>query len=181
MSMPTPNRKPKADLVERLKTLQTETFKTALAVLVWGPGQSSPRFYDKRVQIRDAIRTQFVHGSAYLSEDDELKGALKGGGSLTPSQAQEWHIRVCDACVVLDASDGPGEEIARYATGSHQDKFLILVGSERPRAPGSFPSSVREQLDTVHYTQEQFDRCDLRAIVLGKLSTRALLKKIRSA
>jgi hypothetical protein len=159
---------------ERIRQLGLIVEAMELNVLVWGSGRSLPEHLAKREQLRQAIRDRFPNADVRFSE--ELTDEVPGAANLTFAEQELWHLAACDICVVLDTSEGPGEEIAHFVRSAFAHKLLILTPEENKNASG-FPASLRENQNQWFFSDEEFDSgalfervfAHLRQIALGKM------------
>lgn len=155
-----------------IKQIEAYCFATELNVLVWGPGESSPEDYNKRLKILQSIQKQFTKADVRLSEDEHLRQLVPDPGA--PLHQQElWHLGACDVCVVLDTSKGPGEEIAHFIGSRFKRKLLILT-HEKHKEARSFPASLRQTENQVFFTDEEYSSCSLVEQVINRVKTVAL-------
>lgn len=159
------------DKIERLKQ---QAALEELAILVWGSGAGDRRNYEKRVKIKDNLNSLFPNADVHFSEDDEIK-ELSGGDELTAPERELWQLGACDVCVVLDTSIGPQSEIAHFCNSKFAYKLLILT-HERHKGTDSFASQLRENLNQIYYTDEEFDSCNLVQRVIIRVQQVALDK-----
>lgn len=84
---------------------------------------------DKREQIKQRLKDTFkrseVKFSEELSADPKFKKTPLGTKDLLPHKQELWHLALCDVCVVLDTSVGPGEEIAHFVETKYGYKMFI--------------------------------------------------------
>ncbi|HLG14276.1 MAG TPA: hypothetical protein VJH03_07210 [Blastocatellia bacterium] len=140
-------------------------------VLVWGPGEGARRDYEKRRKIQYTIKSTFPNAEVRFSE--ELTDAVPGAADLTAPELELYHLAACDLCVVLDSSQGPGEEIAHFGRTNFAYKLLVLT-HERHKDSSSFPRSLRKHLNQVFYNDDEYDSCVLVERVLNRVRYVAL-------
>lgn len=162
---------------DRRRSVDAALRRQALAILVWGSGSGPGRDFEKRVEIRDTLQAEFTESDVRFSE--ELMPDTPGAVDLTDAEREEFHLAWCDLCVVLDTSQGPGEEIAYFAETPVNYKFRIFT-HERYRGSGSFPAAVRRGLRQFFYTEEEFATCSVVARIVDLVKKAALRKALPS-
>jgi hypothetical protein len=159
---------------ERLRQLGLLAEAMELNILVWGSGRSLPEHFAKRERLRQAVKSRFPNADVRFSE--ELTDEVPGAANLTFAEQELWHLAACDTCIVLDTSEGPGEEIAHFVTSPFARKLLILTPEENKGASG-FPASLREDQNQWFFSDEEFENgalfervcIRLRQIAIGKM------------
>lgn len=159
---------------ERIRQLGLIVEAMELNVLVWGSGRGLPEHFTRREQLRQAIKSRFPNTDVCFSE--ELTKEVPGSANLTFAEQELWHLAASDICIVLDTSEGPGEEIAHFVKSAFAHKLLILTPQENKDASG-FPASLRENQNQWFFSYEDFDNgalfervfVRLRQIALGKM------------
>jgi len=131
-----------------------------LNVLVWGPGDSGGPSYEKRMKIREKLRDSFRNADIRFSEELDLGKLFPSPKDLLAHEQELYHLAACDACIVLDASKGAGEEIAHFSSSKYAYKLCILT-HEKYKDSSSFPTSVRKHLHQIFYTDEEYNACSL--------------------
>ena len=114
------------EFLPRYKKLQQQVDQTPLVVLIWGPGQSEGDLYEKRVQIRGALR-QTGYAAVFSEEIDGQCSAL-----LDSVKARELlQAKEADFIVAIIGSPGSIAEVHDFA-GFLRDlasKMLIFIDS----------------------------------------------------
>lgn len=141
------------NIIRRLHTLE-------LDVLVWGPGITRGKDYEKREKIRNTLQSRFLASEVRFSEDPELKEGIPGVENLTLPQQELWHLAACDVCIVLDNSEGAAAEIAHFIHTIDAYKLLILTHLNKKDLQ-TFPSQLRNNANQIFYTSEEYDSCNL--------------------
>lgn len=151
-----------SELRHRSSRLLQRVHDQELIILVWGPGESGDSAeYAKREQLRTRLRETFPRSSVYFSEDKELDEALPPEFRALPLVDKELaHLALCHLCVVLDTSAGPAAEIAAYGRTQFASRLLILT-PDRHKSVTSFPALLRENLNQVFFSPDEFESCNL--------------------
>ena len=160
---------------EKIQQLAQLTEAYNLNILVWGPAEAVPEHGAKRLKLHDEVRTCFRNADVRFSEDLNLVEALPGSDQLTIPEQELWHLGACDICVVLDTSEGAGEEIAHFVTSRDANKLFILT-HERYKHSTSFPAALRQNQNQLFYSDAQYESCSLIQAVLARARTVALGK-----
>ena len=73
------------DSAERIGALKQHAKRQQLVVLVWGPGdpgagasKTDRKYWQKREQIRDALKAEFVESEILFSETEALRDHTRG-------------------------------------------------------------------------------------------------------
>jgi hypothetical protein len=160
---------------EAINNLKKRCDGCELNILVWGPGKDATEHFEKRRKIKEEIGRCFPNADIRFSEEFDLSGALPGIDVWDFATQEAWHLAACDVCVVLDASKGPGEEIAYYRRSLDAYKLLILT-HEKYKSSSGFPSALRRHQNQVFYDDHQYETCTLVEHVLTRLRIVALGK-----
>ena len=110
---------------ERIREIISLSEAMRLNVLIWGPGRTAGEHYAKREKIRQQINHAFVNADVRFSED--LGNETPGGKDLTLPEQELLHLAACDICLVLDVSQGAGEEIAHFAGSVWQPRMISIL------------------------------------------------------
>lgn len=144
-------------------------------VLVWGSGVSASEHYEKRMKIRDTLKSEFRNADVRFSEDKELDSLVPGSAHKFTHEKELWHLAACDVCVVMDTSQGAGEEIAHFISTSHARKLMIFT-HEKYRRSSTFPGSLRQNQNQVFYSELDYASCELVKQILERVQQVALAK-----
>ncbi len=145
------------DIARYIEELTQRPFR----VLVFGPGEEHATFW-KREEIVEALRRQ-TGFEVFIPE--ELSGVFPS--ELFLDQQEEILGRHSDLVIVLDSSEGPLTELARF---SFDRRFLRKAFVFYPRRylrnvseTRTFPGDVlaKFQHQSYPYTEDEFERCDL--------------------
>ncbi len=139
-----------------------------IKILVWGPGNpgtgATPdrqRAYEKRLQIRDVLRTRFPRAEVYFSEDPEMIQITEG----IPGQLRKEALqaKISDLVLMLDISRGADLELDHFVPTYpwFRDKVHVFV-PERYMPPSGLVSEVfnylrPEQIEG--YSDADFEAC----------------------
>ena len=120
----------------------------------------------------------FPNSSVHFSEDEDLR-EWSGGDDLTIIERELWQLGACDVCVVLDTSVGSQTEVAHFSNSKYAYKLLILT-HEFHKGSDSLAAQLRENLNQIYYTDEEFDSCNLVEGVITRIRQVALKKSAYS-
>jgi hypothetical protein len=164
-----------SSLRENVRQIADLTRRVHMLIVVWGPGRSQEEHHEKRLKIVDEVKTAFPESEIYLGEDPTWRRAIPGSKNLSVPEQELWQLGACDACVVLDSSQGPGEEIAQMLQTRFGTKMLIFTHSKNRKSSG-FPAYVRETGVQLFYTETEYASCRLVDKVVARLRQVALRK-----
>ena len=171
-----------SEFFHEAERLMRDLSRQPLKILVWGPGEPAEdttdrRGYEKRVQIRDAIRDKFPSSEVYFSEDPEMQdisSAFKG--QLDREVMQAW---VADFVIVLDMSRGSDLELDHFIpTYSWFRKKVHVFLPEEYVNSGGLADEVFNELNPDRlegFTREEFEECSLARVKAINATTRAAL------
>lgn len=155
--------------------------KTRLSILVWGPGPSGGKVYDKRIQILNELRTCEAKHLALLSEEiDDLDPAPD-----FPTNVRERaQVQQADMTIVLQASPGSiGEVHDTAAILELAGKMLIFIHEHHMRGySGTGILTVLQGLynNVKTYNDDELERCMLLGEVRNQVSLRQIAKFMKS-
>jgi len=151
-------------MLERIRRKQQEQEQrieqTPFTILVFGSGESSPKYFKKRQDTVNALKA--AKFTAYMCE--EL-------GETQPSELymveeEALYLQEADWAVFLDTSSGPLSELSAYCLDPDVVcKSFVLYPqkyAESPDRPKTYPEDVLAHYPYNRpYTKSQFDQCDL--------------------
>lgn len=155
-----------------------------ITILIWGPGHPGRRAplerrkaYNKRLQIKEALKKEFPRASVHFSEDTEMVEI--GEGIIGQLRIEALQARVSDIVLMLDVSRGTDLEldhfIPRYPW--FRDKVHVFLPEKYVAAQGL----VSEVLKYVPHDQvegfsdEEFDSCNVATIKAVRAALSAAL------
>ena len=159
----------------RLDAMQTDVAQMPLTILVWGPGQSNPELYAKRVQIRDELR-QRGH-AAFFSEDLAEQRPV----NYSQKAIEFLEASAADMVVVLQVSYGSVAEVHDFADYRVINSKMLIFISDQATDGYSYQGALNElktlynNVDTFH-PPDDITSCRLKTLVLEKVSLLQLLK-----
>jgi hypothetical protein len=139
-----------------------------IKILVWGPGDPGSgapsekrKGYEKRLQIRDILRTSFPRAEVYFSEDPELVEISKPiNGTLRKEALQ---ARIADLVLMLDVSRGVDLELDYFVSNYpwFREKVHVFL-PERFVPPKGLVKEVFDYLkpnQVEGFTDQEFEDC----------------------
>jgi hypothetical protein len=159
----------------RLAAMQQQIAQTPLMILVWGPGPSKPDLYNKRVQIRNALREQGM--AAFFSEDlMETKPADESQKGIEFLQAT-----AADLVVVMAVSYGSIGEVHDFSDYQVINAKMLIFIDDAAADWYSYQGALTE-LKTLYnnvykfHSPDDITSCHLKTIILEKLRVMQMLK-----
>jgi len=131
-------------------------------VLLWGPGQRNPDFPIRKAII-DRIKKDLPNVDIRMSEDEDLK-SLTSGPFLDEEDAEGTQALMADAIIILDTSDGPHAEIAKYSSSPQIATKMFVLTPEKYHNSASFLSIIKRNLQQYFYSDD-----DLKNDKLGEV------------
>jgi hypothetical protein len=159
----------------RLQTMQLEIARTPLAILVWGPGESNPPLYAKRLQIRDELRREGM--AAFFSED--LTGLKPDDYSQKAIEFLE--ATAADLVVVLQVSYGSVAEVHDFSDYRVINSKLLIFIADTATDGYSYQGALTE-LKTLYnnvftfHSPDDLTSCKLKTMVLERVHLLQTLK-----
>jgi len=165
------------------ESIKEEAKKEPINILVCGPGDPGPNAiqekrlaYEKRIQIRDALRREFPHAEVFFSEDPEMNQIAEGIGGQLGKEALQ--ARVSHLILMLDISRGVDLELDYFVPkySWFRDKVFVLL----PEQYVSTQGLVKEILDYLKkeqvqgFSQDEFDSCQTTAKAVNAAHSVAL-------
>lgn len=139
-----------------------------IKILVWGPGDPGSgapdekrKGYEKRLQIRDLLRTSFPHAEVYFSEDTEM---VEVGEAVSGQLRREaLQARIADLVLMLDISRGADLELDHFVPTYpwFREKVHVFLPERFVNSQGLvgevFDYLRRDQVEG--FTDEEFETC----------------------
>jgi len=141
-----------------------------IKILVWGPGDPGAdasaekrKGYEKRIQIKDVLRSRFPRAAVHFSEDEEMLEIGEGISRQLTKQALQ--ARDADLVLMLDISRGADLELDHFVPTYpwFREKVYVFL-PERFVPPTGLVREVFDYLrqDQVEgFTDEEFEVCDV--------------------
>lgn len=154
-------------ILKKQQELEQHIQRTPFTILVFGSGESYPKYYKKR---QDTINALIAAGFSSVYTSEELSETLPARLYVVDQEA--IHLQQADLAIFLDTSRGPLSELSAYC----QDSDVVLKSfvlypqrySESPDRPKSYPEDVLAHYPhQMPYTESQFEQCDLVPICVG--------------
>ncbi|MHC4461819.1 MAG: hypothetical protein ACYS30_10350 [Planctomycetota bacterium] len=141
-----------------------------IKILVWGPGDpgsgasdETRKSYEKRIQIRQVLRSGFPRAEVYFSEDSEMMTI--GEGIIGQLRKEALQARNADLVLMLDIGRGADLELDHFVPtySWFREKVYVFLPEEFVPPRGL----VKEVFDYLRpdqvegFTDQEFEDCDV--------------------
>ena len=145
------------DKYERFKRECMERAKPD--IIIWGPGPSFERLYEKKKCVKAAIKREVPKGDVAFPEDPKMvKLIRKVFGDVDVDVMEQIEALHADIIIVLDLSPAVGEEVARYSTNPRIASKLFVVTSYANKS--GYQKAVRNKPVVRDLKGHSMDSCD---------------------
>jgi hypothetical protein len=150
----------------RYKRFLEEVDRTELTVLIWGPGSNTLELYNKRLQIRDELRTKEI--TALFSED--ICSAVANDHSLSAQELAQ--AKASDLIITIQCSHGSTAEVHDFGRLTRTVASQLVVFIDKDAINGysyrGLLKPMKERFNNVYeYTYpDDITQCNLLTKVL---------------
>ena len=136
-----------------------------LFILVWGPGEAKPdspslikALSAKRIQIREALQTEFPFSRVEFSESPELRRYTEDLGDLMTEEM--LHARAADCIIILNTSPSTRAEVDYFSQNATvASRMCVLQPDWEPTGAINIASDRR--VSVFPFSKDDIDSCNL--------------------